>query len=123
MSEINPAELGTMTLSRLYELARERDVKNPRKYKKQELIDILLGNASESADSGDGGDGGSSNGVHGAPESVLAEPAPRNGHSGEPTGEAANNEGTPAPRHDARQERGGDDRGGRRDERGDRDER
>jgi transcription termination factor Rho len=34
--------LGSMTLSRLYEVAREHDVKNPRKYKKQELIDLIL---------------------------------------------------------------------------------
>jgi transcription termination factor Rho len=38
--------LGSMTLSRLYEVARDHDVKNPRKYKKQELIDMILGGAS-----------------------------------------------------------------------------
>ena len=31
-----------MTLSRLYEVAREHNVKNPRKYKKQELVDIIV---------------------------------------------------------------------------------
>ncbi|MDQ3023952.1 MAG: transcription termination factor Rho, partial [bacterium] len=83
MSEINSAELGTMTLSRLYELARERDVKNPRKYKKQELIDILLGNASESDHSSSSG----------AAESVLDEPAPRNGNGSGDHTEVAGNSG------------------------------
>jgi transcription termination factor Rho len=41
--ELSQDVLGSMTLSRLYELAREHDVKNPRKYKKQELIDMILG--------------------------------------------------------------------------------
>jgi len=43
--EISAAALAEMTLSRLYELARERDVKNPRKYKKTELVEMLLGAA------------------------------------------------------------------------------
>ena len=34
--ELSQDVLGSMTLSRLYELARDNDVKNPRKYKKQE---------------------------------------------------------------------------------------
>jgi transcription termination factor Rho len=43
MSEsLNAELLGSMTLSRLYEVARDHDVKNPRKYKKQELIDLIL---------------------------------------------------------------------------------
>jgi transcription termination factor Rho len=118
MSEINSAELGTMTLSRLYELARERDVKNPRKYKKQELIDILLGNAAES------GDAGSSNGH--VTESVLDEPAPRNGNGdhGDAPAATENGERGERPRFEKRErsERGGrDDRGGR-SERGGRDE-
>ncbi|MCB1216642.1 transcription termination factor Rho [bacterium] len=40
--EFNSDVLSGMTLSRLYELARERDIKNPRKYKKQELVDLIL---------------------------------------------------------------------------------
>jgi len=40
--EINADILANMTLSRLYELAREHDVKNPRKYKKQELVELIL---------------------------------------------------------------------------------
>lgn len=40
--ELSQDVLGSMTLSRLYELARDHDVKNPRKYKKQELIEMLL---------------------------------------------------------------------------------
>ncbi len=40
--EFNSEVLSGMTLSRLYELARERDIKNPRKYKKQELVDQIL---------------------------------------------------------------------------------
>jgi transcription termination factor Rho len=40
---INAEILGSLTLSRLYEVARDHDVKNPRKYKKQELIDLILG--------------------------------------------------------------------------------
>jgi transcription termination factor Rho len=40
--DFNPEVLSGMTLSRLYELARERDIKNPRKYKKQELVDLIV---------------------------------------------------------------------------------
>ncbi|MCB1219243.1 MAG: transcription termination factor Rho [Planctomycetales bacterium] len=40
--DFNSDVLSGMTLSRLYELARERDIKNPRKYKKQELVDLIL---------------------------------------------------------------------------------
>ena len=43
--ELNTDVLSNMTLSRLYELAREHDVKNPRKYKKQELVDLILASA------------------------------------------------------------------------------
>lgn len=39
MAEKLTAELlSNMTLSRLYELAREHSIKNPRKYKKAELV-------------------------------------------------------------------------------------
>jgi transcription termination factor Rho len=120
MSDINSAELGTMTLSRLYELARDRNVKNPRKYKKQELIDILLGNASETADGGSA----SSNGSNGAAESVLDEPAPRasgNSDAGPETG--ANGDRSERPRFEKRERddrRGGRDDRGRRDDRGER---
>lgn len=37
--------LSNMTLSRLYELAREHNIKNPRKYKKAELVDKILAEA------------------------------------------------------------------------------
>ena len=136
MSEINPAELGTMTLSRLYELARDRDVKNPRKYKKQELIDILLGGP-ESGSAGapeihTNGDA-SSKGPRAQEESVLDEPAPRNGHAGEqfnaePSAEPGNNGAAPAPRYERQPEGGQPGRGpredrGRRDDRGGREER
>jgi transcription termination factor Rho len=40
--EFNSDVLAGMTLSRLYELARERDIRNPRKYKKKELIEQIL---------------------------------------------------------------------------------
>ncbi|HES58693.1 MAG TPA: transcription termination factor Rho [Firmicutes bacterium] len=40
--EFNSDVLEGMTLSRLYELARERDIRNPRKYKKKELIEQIL---------------------------------------------------------------------------------
>lgn len=113
MSDINSAELGSMTLSRLYELARDRNVKNPRKYKKQELIDILLGNASESAD---GGDNAHANGSNGAVESVLAEPEPRSTQNGDAGAESGNER----PRFEKRER---DDRAGGRDERGGRGER
>ncbi len=43
MTEKLTAELlSTMTLSRLYELAREHSIKNPRKYKKAELVEKIL---------------------------------------------------------------------------------
>ncbi|MCH7471531.1 transcription termination factor Rho [bacterium] len=45
--ELNADLLGDMTLSRLYELARERSIKNPRKYKKQDLVDKILGSSGE----------------------------------------------------------------------------
>jgi len=47
--EITTELLASMTLSRLYELAREHEIKNPRKYKKQELIDGILAAASQGA--------------------------------------------------------------------------
>ena len=40
--EPNAEILASMTLSRLYELAREHSIKNPRKYKKQELIGLIV---------------------------------------------------------------------------------
>ncbi|MCC7476819.1 transcription termination factor Rho [bacterium] len=45
-----------MTLQRLYELARERNIKNPRKYKKQELLDILLSGRVPADEDGGGDD-------------------------------------------------------------------
>src|SRR5260221_12308927 len=47
--------LGSMTLSRLYEVAREHDVKNPRKYKKQELIDLIVSGKGDSDGPGETG--------------------------------------------------------------------
>jgi transcription termination factor Rho len=47
--------LSNMTLSRLYELAREHSIKNPRKYKKAELVDKIL----EEADTAGNGAGDS----------------------------------------------------------------
>ena len=41
--------LSNMTLSRLYELAREHSIKNPRKYKKAELVDKILAEAKVAA--------------------------------------------------------------------------
>ena len=39
--DLNEEVLQGMTLSRLYEVARDNNIKNPRKYKKQELIDLI----------------------------------------------------------------------------------
>lgn len=43
--ELNAEGLSSMTLSRLYELARERSIKSPRKYKKAELVEKILAEA------------------------------------------------------------------------------
>ena len=40
--ELSAEVLGGLTVSHLYELARECAIKNPRKYKKNELIDLIL---------------------------------------------------------------------------------
>ena len=40
--ELNAEGLSSMTLSRLYELARDRSIKSPRKYKKTELVEKIL---------------------------------------------------------------------------------
>jgi transcription termination factor Rho len=42
VEEMDEDLLISMTLSRLYEVARDHEVKSPRKYKKQELIDMIL---------------------------------------------------------------------------------
>ncbi len=69
--------LANMTLQRLYELARERNIKNPRKYKKQELLDILLSGRVPDEDGAE--DNGHSNGgpAPTAESASFDEPRPR----------------------------------------------
>lgn len=43
--ELTAEILSNMTLSRLYEIAREHSIKNPRKYKKADLVELILAEA------------------------------------------------------------------------------
>ncbi len=46
--ELSTEGLSSLTLSRLYELARERSIKSPRKYKKAELVEKILAESAPS---------------------------------------------------------------------------
>lgn len=60
--------LSKMTLSRLYELAREHSIKNPRKYKKKELVEKIMEEAGGGADAASDDSGGESGGADSPPE-------------------------------------------------------
>ena len=46
--ELNTEGLSSLTLSRLYELARERSITSPRKYKKAQLVEKILAESTPS---------------------------------------------------------------------------
>lgn len=84
--EFNSEMLSNLTLSRLYEIAREHDIRNPRKYKKAELVEQILQQS---------GNGGQQSGNGGGEEPEEPEDSAADKEAGKDSGSASRSASEP----------------------------